>query len=452
MAAFRSKLPAATAASALMLLALGGCTGPVEAPSVRSAPPGFSADTFSREGLISGATATEEGCRALPDGLWASADRGERQECIRFAAAGTERPARTAVVYIPGDPGGVSYRFAGGRPYVEHVSEYYELSPETRRAGVEALSGAMGGLPVINMARPGMHGSSGNHALDRHSQAEVELLDDALTQIRKRFGFAEFVIAGFSSGGTITANLLARRTDIRCAVIASAPLDLAGYYRRDDGTALDYYNMRSGDLADPMDSLRTIRSDATVFVFGDQGDRNVPASSWGAWVDAARRAGLHVYAAEVPGLERPELGGNVASRHHTSSYAMEVSYACAKDVPAAQVLQALRLGRPILVPRGRRLSGAEIRAAFAGQSLRATEWYPRVNISSRWGTDGTLSYFDVGHGEERIAILRWWVEGDRLCTTRHGCGDVFAEGRFLHVVRGNPPRLRVTFVMPPPRG
>src|SRR5690606_23834279 len=83
MAAFHSRLPAATAASALMLLALGGCTGPVEAPSVRSAPPGFSADTFSREGLISGATATEEGCRALPDGLWASADRGERQECIR---------------------------------------------------------------------------------------------------------------------------------------------------------------------------------------------------------------------------------------------------------------------------------------------------------------------------------------------------------------------------------
>ena len=95
--------------------------------------------------MISGATATEAGCRALPDGLWVSAAGGERHECLRFAAAGVERPARIAVAYIPGDPGGVAYRFAGGRPYVERVSEYYELSPETRRAGVEALSGAMGG-------------------------------------------------------------------------------------------------------------------------------------------------------------------------------------------------------------------------------------------------------------------------------------------------------------------
>ena len=51
------------------------------------------------------------------------------------ARAGWRGPARTALVYIPGDPGGVSYRFAGGRPYVERASEHYELSPETRDTG-----------------------------------------------------------------------------------------------------------------------------------------------------------------------------------------------------------------------------------------------------------------------------------------------------------------------------
>ena len=35
----------------------------------------------------------------------------------------------------------------------------------------------MGGMPVLLMARPGMHGSSGNHARDRHTVAEVELMD-----------------------------------------------------------------------------------------------------------------------------------------------------------------------------------------------------------------------------------------------------------------------------------
>ena len=61
----------AKAALALLLsltlaLAVAGCAG---RPEGGAPPPGFSADTFTRKGLVSGATATEAGCRALPDGL-----------------------------------------------------------------------------------------------------------------------------------------------------------------------------------------------------------------------------------------------------------------------------------------------------------------------------------------------------------------------------------------------
>ena len=68
----------------LLALAAAGCAGDPEAgagarPS--SVPPGFSADTFTRAGLISGATATEAGCRAVPDGIWV--DTGARRECLR---------------------------------------------------------------------------------------------------------------------------------------------------------------------------------------------------------------------------------------------------------------------------------------------------------------------------------------------------------------------------------
>jgi hypothetical protein len=129
---------------------------------------------------------------------------------------------------------------------------------------------------------------------------------------------------------------------------------------------------------------------------------------------------------------------------------MEVAYGCATGMPAGRLLRALRSGSPILPPRGRRLSGPEIRAAFSGRSLRATEWFPRVNVLSHWGEGGGLTYYDLFRGDRRVGEWRWRVEGDHLCTTRHGCGEVLADGRFLQLVRGEPPRLRVTFVTAPP--
>ncbi len=82
----------------LLLLAAAGCAGGGSGGSPAAAPPGFSADTFTRRGLASGTTATEAGCRALPDGLWVGTDKG-RRECLRHAAAGVEAAAgRTALV------------------------------------------------------------------------------------------------------------------------------------------------------------------------------------------------------------------------------------------------------------------------------------------------------------------------------------------------------------------
>jgi hypothetical protein len=237
-------VPAAAALLLGLAAAAAGCAGDAAGGprAAAAAPPaGFTADTFARAGLVGGAAATAAGCRALPDGLWVGA-AGGRSECLRHAAAGTERGAgRTALVYIPGDPDGAAYRFVGGRVHVEGVSERYEQSPGFRGAAAEALSGGTGGMPVVLVARPGMHGSSGDHARDRHTRAEVELLDAALTELRRRYGFRDLALAGFSSGGVIAAELLARRGDIRCAALASAPLDLAAFYRGRDGLVPDHY-------------------------------------------------------------------------------------------------------------------------------------------------------------------------------------------------------------------
>jgi hypothetical protein len=180
-------------------------------------------------------------------------------------------------------------------------------------------------------------------------------------------------------------------------------------------------------------------------VLGDRRDRSVPSAAWEAWVAAARRAGLRVHAAEVDGLDRPELGGG-ESRHLTTARGMEVASACAAGAPPERILQALRSDEPLLAPRGRRLGAGEIRAAVAGRSLRGNEWSPRADVSSFWGAGGELFYLDLRRGARRIAELRWRVEGDRLCTTRHGCGEVLSDGRFLNVVKGEPPRLSVTLL------
>ena len=461
MAAARHE-PASRAAAPLLalLLAVAGCAGRDGGSPAAVPPPGFSADTFTRQGLIGGATATEAGCKALPDGLWA-ATRDGRRECLRHAAAGMEGAAgRTALVYVTGDPEGASYRFAGGRPLLDAVSEHYETSPEARRAVAEALSAAMGGRPVVLLARPGMHGSSGDHARDRHTTDEVELVDDALTRLRQRHGFRDLSLVGFSSGGAVVANLLARRGDVRCAALASAPLDMAAFHRGRDGAVTDHYAMRNGDMADPMRSVVDIRSTATVFVLGDRYDRSVPAPAWEAWAAAARRAGLRVHAAEVGGLDRSELGGG-RSHHITGVRALEVAYACATGTPGEALRTALLRGEPILKPQGRRLGGEEIKAAFAGQRLTGTAWSSFGTGAARytyWGPGGELSHFHPHRPAQRIATHRWWVEGDRLCTSDIGCGEVFADGRFLHLVLGTKrqlgetPHLSTTFVATPPAG
>jgi dienelactone hydrolase len=272
-------------------------------------------------------------------------------------------------------------------------------------------------------------------------------VDAALDELKRRHGFRDFALSGFSSGGQLVANLLARRRDVRCAVIASAPLDLALYYRRQDGTVPDHFAMRRGELADPMRSVQTIRSDATVFVIGDDRDRSVPHAAWEAWEDAARRRGLRVFDADIAGTDRPELGGG-QTHHITGVRGLEAAHACATDVPGEEIRRALQAGGPILKPQGRRLGGGEIRAAFAGRRLAGVTWLhwgTRATLLTSWGADGERHEFHPAHPERRIATQRWWVEGDRLCTAEEGCNAVLADGRFLHVVTGEPPRFLMTF-------
>ena len=444
----RASRPFRALVDLLLLLAVAGCEGAggsTEREASRPALPGFSADTFSREGLISGASATEAGCRALPDGIWV--DIGSRQECIRFVVGGAGQPARTALVHFPGDPPEAAYSYVNGEARLDWVGEFYEHTPASRRLAAEALAGAMHDGPVFLIGRAGMHGSSGNHAQDRQTRDEMALMDGALTALKRRYGFQDFALSGFSSGGLIVANLLARREDIRCAVIASAPLDLSLYYRQPDGTIPNYFAVHRGNLEDPMQTVGAVRSRATVFVIGDTRDRSVPHTSWANWVAAARHHGIRVYNAETKGGDLP-VHGPVRTYHLTGSRGLEAAHACASGKPPEQIRRALLAGQPILIPHGRRLSGDEIKAAFSGRQLSGImwpQWGTRVTVSVLWTADGKRVQFHPAHPEHVMAADRWWVEGDRLCTSEDACNAVLTDGRFLHVVTGQPPRFLMTF-------
>jgi pimeloyl-ACP methyl ester carboxylesterase len=172
-----------------------------------------------------------------------------------------------------------------------------------------------------------MEGSSGNHAQDRHTLGEVLLVSDALSQLKARYGVGSLALAGFSSGGTIVANLLANRSDIRCAVVASAPLDLTAFYRDRNGVLSDRAALQD-NLADPMQSVRFIQSRARIWVIGDPRDRKVPPSLWSGWVAEARRRDARVVEARTV-HEAGEGLNPLESYHRDTSLAVRIAGACA---------------------------------------------------------------------------------------------------------------------------
>jgi pimeloyl-ACP methyl ester carboxylesterase len=172
-----------------------------------------------------------------------------------------------------------------------------------------------------------MEGSSGNHPADRHTTAEVLFIDDALSQLKARLGFTSISLAGFSSGGTLAANLLSRRSDIRCAVLDSAPLDLSEFNRGRDGT-IGFRALVGSDLADPMQSVRQMRSPAMIWVVGDPRDRKVPASTWLNWAAAARHGGASVVVAHI--ASRATDAANPRHAYHReTSLTLRIASACA---------------------------------------------------------------------------------------------------------------------------
>jgi len=195
------------------------------------------------------------------------------------------------MIYVSGD---AMIRDKSGRRRV--VASYEDQTPARIDEDVRVwASGAS--TPAINIARPGLYGSSGDHNI-RRSFRELTIVNTALTQLKTKYRIEKFVLVGHSGGGQIAAGLMAMRSDLAGVVISSGLLsvrqvtsswefkrDVPGRYLYD---AEGYY--------DPLEMIGEIEkgNSAPVYIISDPEDTAVPFYSQLRYVRKRRTAGISV--------------------------------------------------------------------------------------------------------------------------------------------------------------
>jgi dienelactone hydrolase len=239
---------------------------------------------FSSDDVLNGTIATPRACSDTGR-IWVEID--SRGECLRFYGTVPEGSRQSPVIFLDGD-----VVQPQGRTTNWEVPGYYaQLSPAIMQAEAAQYATATQ-RGFINLARPGTYGSSGNH-LERRRKREVDLVDAALDQLKQRFGWSVISLAGQSGGGHLVAAMLARRTDVDCAVIASGNVAVRQRLRE--------WNLKADvtgftDFVDPIDGVQNVarHPPRSLVVLTDAQDKVVTASSQATYVAALQNAGVSV--------------------------------------------------------------------------------------------------------------------------------------------------------------
>lgn len=249
---------------------------------------------FSASEVLSGVPADPGQCDGAGR-IWV--DVGGKGDCLRFYGTAPEHARGSPVIFLEGD---VVQQNNYGRDsavwevnkIVWEVSSFYSsLSPALLQAEAEQYAAATA-RPFINLARPGVYGSSGNH-LQRRREREIALVDRALDRLKERFGWERIDLAGVSGGGHVVAALMARRSDIGCAVIASGNLAVRKRLQ-ERGLQIDVTGY--ADFVDPIDLVEEVarHPPRKVIMLTDPLDVVVTASSQRLYLEALRGAGIEV--------------------------------------------------------------------------------------------------------------------------------------------------------------
>jgi predicted esterase len=288
-------------------------------------------DTLDPQFLISGATMSERECATITESVWVMvSDRGD---CIRFFSSGLRTKNEKAIVYFHGDC--VSRTHAPGDFFDTvryNVVCNESNTPDSFKLLMQRLS-AQSALPAMFVARPGVFGSSGDHKNKRQPR-EVELMNAALDKIKEKHNIKRFIAAGQSGGGHIVGAMLARRSDIECAVLASAAVAVAARIKTKQWPA-DATGYKT--FYDPIDHVKEIPNNThtRIFVIGDPRDAAVPFATQSLYYEALKEHGLDAHLLKATGL------GN--EHHGLQPWAFRVAAWCAQNVPTAKIVEGVKL-------------------------------------------------------------------------------------------------------------
>jgi pimeloyl-ACP methyl ester carboxylesterase len=258
----------------------------VEPAAAQSASPvtKFETEPFSGSELLNGKRITEDQCASLPGAVWVVVDR--QGECIRYFHATTGSRGSEAVVFIGPDVVAVNGR-GEARPFDSYLAE----TPAGLQNGSASWSRALN-VPYVHLARPGTHGSSGEHG-KRRTLREIDLVSAALDAIKSRHGYTGVHVAGYGEGGLIAAALLAKRSDLGCVVLASGLLSVRSHLAERGETTDVLGNKNPLDPITMVDRIAK-RPELRVIVVTDPDDVLISARSQTLYAKRLVAAGLPV--------------------------------------------------------------------------------------------------------------------------------------------------------------
>ncbi len=280
-------------------------------------------------------------CEAVPDRVFVRHDLGTA--CVAYYATPRRAQDGPAVIYFEGDvPAADALKPNYAPKYLANMRQVFSHLAERH------------GVRFVFIARPGLFGSSGNHA-SRRSAGEMLTMNAAVDAVKARLKIDDIVLAGQSGGSTVGAALLTLgRRDVSCVVLGSGLLSVVeiehAHRVRERLTDIKPALLQVL-LFDPTDRLDWIerRQGRRIFVLGDPTDTRTPFPQQRRFAERVRALGHHATAIEVSG--EGELMHGVA--HHT----LPAAAMCARGAEDKAIQQAVaprqRPARPTVASRGR---------------------------------------------------------------------------------------------------
>jgi pimeloyl-ACP methyl ester carboxylesterase len=224
------------------------------------------AEIIRKEDTLRGITMTRDECAAKQQTLWLNVYG--QDFCVRYYLSTAGGEGTRPVIILNGDSAG-----AIDLKHWKWKDPSRAKDVDTDRLGRAAdRFSKWARTTAIYIARIGVEGTSGSH-LARKTLLEVNLMDEALEALRKRYQFEGFHLVGQSGGGKLVFGLAEMRRDIGCLVSTSGGLVSRPSVSRSDDPAKTFFDI-TGDIR-----FLSRNRDLRIFVISDPDDEQVPVET-----------------------------------------------------------------------------------------------------------------------------------------------------------------------------